>query len=83
MHARHWQQHDYRFPLTMRAQVVVRHAGRSTEALLQLPAIPVRSSEGPAGLWLTVGLLAADGIALQLKLKKAEQVCESACLRHV
>lgn len=57
------------------AQVVVRHHGRSSEALLQLPVIPVRScDEGPAALWLTVGLLAADGFALQLKLKKAEKV---------
>jgi hypothetical protein len=28
----------------------------------------------PAGLWLTVGLLAADGFALQLRLRKAEKV---------
>ncbi len=45
------------------------------EALLQLPALPVRSSsEGPAALWLTVGLLAVDGLALQLRLKKHEKV---------
>lgn len=55
--------------------MVVRHGSRCAEALLQLPTIPVRScNEGPAGLWLTVGLLAADGLALQLRLKKAEQV---------
>eukprot|EP00877_Chromochloris_zofingiensis_P004789 jgi/Chrzof1/14310/Cz08g32160.t1 len=61
-------------PLPSNGKVVVRHHGRSSEALLQLPVIPVRScDEGPAALWLTVGLLAADGFALQLKLKKAEK----------
>jgi len=56
-------------------QVVVRHAGRSAEALLQLPAPPVRdSTEGAPALWLTVGVLAADGFALQLRLKKADKV---------
>jgi hypothetical protein len=53
--------------------------GSVAEALLQLPEVPLRSSTAadggpPAGLWLTVGLLAADGFALQLRLKKADRV---------
>lgn len=54
--------------------------GCVAEALLQLPEVPLRSSPAadhggpPVGLWLTVGLLAADGFALQLRLKKADKV---------
>ena len=50
-----------------------RPAGKVAEALLELPAAATRDEA--AGLapviWLTVGLLAMDGFALQLKLKKA------------
>lgn len=56
-------------------KLVVRHGSRCAEALLQLPTVPVRSAnQGPTGLWLTAGLLAADGLALQLRLKKADMV---------
>eukprot|EP00775_Hariotina_reticulata_P002322 gene2322-2630_t len=52
--------------------------GSVAEALLQLPEVPLRGSVGedadaPAALWLTVGLLAADGFALQLKLRKSDK----------
>ena len=57
-------------------QIVVRCQGRKAEALLQLPSIALRSldDDTPAGLWLTVGLLATDGLALQLRLKRAAKV---------
>jgi hypothetical protein len=62
-------------PLPADGKIVVRRGGLRAEALLQLPAPPTRSSaEGPAALWLTVGLLAADGLALQLRLKRNERV---------
>ncbi len=62
-------------PLPVNGKIVVRRGDMRAEALLQLPAIPVRSSsEGPAALWLTVGLLAVDGLALQLRLKKHDKV---------
>lgn len=54
--------------------------GSVAEALLQLPEVPFGRADAaaaagvPAGLWLTVGLLAADGFALQLRLRKAEKV---------
>jgi hypothetical protein len=54
--------------------------GCVAEALLQLPEVPFSRADAaeaagvPAGLWLTVGLLAADGFALQLRLRKADKV---------
>lgn len=54
--------------------------GSAAEALLQLPEVPFSRADAaeaagvPAGLWLTVGLLAADGFALQLRLRKADKV---------
>lgn len=57
-------------------QVSVRHGpSLLAEALLSLPEVPVRSAnDGPAALWVTVGLLATEGMALQLKMKKADVV---------
>jgi hypothetical protein len=45
------------------------------EALLQLPEVPVRSAAGekPPVVWVNIGLLAEDGLVLQLKLKRAEK----------
>ncbi|WIA09269.1 hypothetical protein OEZ85_008677 [Tetradesmus obliquus] len=62
-------------------QVAAHFMGSVAEALLQLPEVPLRSSTAadggpPPGLWLTVGLLAADGFALQLRLKKADRPTE-------
>lgn len=62
------------------SQVAVHFMGSVAEALLQLPEVPLRSAAAadtaaaPAGLWLTAGLLAADGFALQLRLKKTDKV---------
>ncbi len=54
--------------------------GAVAEALLQLPEVPLRSDVDAAGappaLWLAVGLLAADGFALQLRLRRADRVSE-------
>lgn len=61
-------------------QIAVHFMGSVAEALLQLPEVPLRSAAAadnaaaPAGLWLTAGLLAADGFALQLRLKKSDKV---------
>ncbi|GIL46757.1 hypothetical protein Vafri_3666 [Volvox africanus] len=59
-------------PLPANGKAVVRWGNLTAEALLQLPELPTRSSEeGAAALWVTVGLLAVDGLVLQVKLKKA------------
>ncbi|GLI58538.1 hypothetical protein VaNZ11_000280 [Volvox africanus] len=59
-------------PLPANGKAVVRWGDLTAEALLQLPELPTRSSEeGAAALWVTVGLLAVDGLVLQVKLKKA------------
>ena len=56
-------------------QIVVQYQGHRAEAQLQLPSVAVRSHDDtPPGLWLTVGLLATDGLALQLRLKRADKV---------
>jgi hypothetical protein len=64
-------------------QVAVHFMGGVAEALLQLPEVPFSRPDAaeaagvPPGLWLTVGLLAADGFALQLRLRKADKVCRA------
>jgi hypothetical protein len=61
-------------------QVAVHFMGSVAEALLQLPEVPFSRADAaaaagvPSGLWLTAGLLAADGFALQLRLRKADKV---------
>lgn len=46
-----------------------------SQALLQLPDVPLKdqASELPSVVWVTVGLLAVDGIALQVKLKRDDK----------
>jgi hypothetical protein len=57
------------------SKIVVRYCGCKAEAQLQLPSMAVRTHDDtPLGLWLTVGLLATDGLALQLRLKRAAKV---------
>lgn len=58
-------------PLPARGRVVARYAGRAASALLELPSAATRERCGelPAAVWLTVGLLAADGMALQVSPK--------------
>ncbi len=56
-------------PLPCVGKVVVRYKGRSAEARLTLPAPGTRAAcaeELPDVGWLTVGLLATDGFALQV-----------------
>ncbi|GIM09072.1 hypothetical protein Vretimale_12950 [Volvox reticuliferus] len=56
-------------PLPANGKAVVRWGDLTAEALLQLPELPTRSSEeGAAALWVTVGLLAVDGLVLQHQL---------------
>jgi hypothetical protein len=56
-------------------QVVATYDSTMAEALLQLPVIQLRDDkDAPQTLWVTVGLLALDGIALQLKLKRSTKV---------
>ena len=54
---------------------MVTHGDATADALLELPAAQTKAKEEldsiPAGIWVTVGLLAADGFALQLRLKRA------------
>lgn len=49
-------------------KIVIKFGGRAAGALLELPAPSTRdgASELPAVVWLTVGLLATDSIALQV-----------------
>ena len=65
-------------PLPCEGKIVARFRGRRAAALLQLPSVAVRSlaADAPAGLWVTVGLLAADGVALQLRLRRADRPVE-------
>lgn len=61
-------------PFPAKGKILVKHQGKSVEALLDLPApITKDDKEHPAVLWVTVGILAADGLAVQIKLKKADQ----------
>ena len=57
-------------PLPCKGKVVVRYKGRSAEARLQLPLASTRAAcaeELAAVGWLTIGLLATDGIAVQVQ----------------
>ena len=64
-------------PLPSTGKLMVRFGVSKAEALLQLPEVPLRSlNDGPATLWLTVGLLAVDGLTVQLKLRKADKPSE-------
>jgi len=57
-------------PLPPRGRATLRHGGRTARALLEVPHAATRdacAAELPAVLWLTLGLLAADGMALQAR----------------
>jgi hypothetical protein len=66
------------FPSNGRA--VATHNGSTAEALLELPTPATKAKDDmhaiPAGLWVTIGLLAQDKLALQLRLKCCEQARE-------
>ena len=55
--------------LPVRAKVAVVHAGASAEAWMDLPTASTRvaATQLPAVVWVTVGLLATDGFALQVR----------------
>lgn len=50
-------------------QVSVVHGSSVADALLELPAPSTKSTAAdfPAAVWLTIGLLATDGLALQVR----------------
>lgn len=55
-------------PLPANGRGVAVHAGRTAAALLELPAAATRdacAAELPPVVWLTLGLLATDGLVLQ------------------
>ena len=55
-------------PLPANGRAVAVHAGRTAAALLELPAGATRDTCGaelPPVMWLTLGLLATDGLVLQ------------------
>ncbi|KAK9802993.1 hypothetical protein WJX73_006147 [Symbiochloris irregularis] len=60
--------------LPWRSKVAVVHGGVSAEAWVELPAAETRQliDKLPKIVWVTVGLLATDGFALQLKCRKVE-----------
>lgn len=59
---------DISRPFPANGKIVVKHGGKTAEALLELPAPSTRegAAELPAVVWLTVGLLATDKFALQV-----------------
>ena len=61
-------------PFPSLGRVVARHKDSTAEALLELPAAETKSQDDlhavPAGIWVTIGLLAQDGFALQVRLKR-------------
>mmetsp|Transcript_11111 Transcript_11111/g.31439 ORF Transcript_11111/g.31439 Transcript_11111/m.31439 type:complete len:658 (-) Transcript_11111:1406-3379(-) len=65
-------------PLPAKGKVSVIHGTNVADALLELPAPSTkdRASEFPSVVWLTVGILATDGLALQIKLKKNPSVSQ-------
>lgn len=64
----------------------MRASGRTAEAVVDLPSVSAADTEGrtsdpidaswderlPPAVWVTVGLLAKDGLALQLRARRAE-----------
>lgn len=59
---------DVSKPFPANGKIVVRYGGKTAEALLELPAPSTRdgAAELPGVVWLTTGLLATDGFALQV-----------------
>lgn len=64
-------------PFPTNGRIAVCHNGCSAEAILNMPAPSTKSAgslaEVPASIWVTVGMLAQDKFALQLRLKRTEQ----------
>lgn len=67
-------------------KVSVQASGRTAEAVVDLPSVSAADTEGktsepidaswdeklPPAIWVTVGLLAKDGLALQIRARRAE-----------
>jgi hypothetical protein len=66
-------------PLPPAGRLVLSYAGAAVEAALELPAAGGRDASAlPAALWVTVGGLAAGGLALQLRLRRLNRAAERA-----
>ena len=67
-------------PFPSKGRIVAHHHESTAEAILELPAAETKAKEDvdrvPVGLWVTIGLLAKDGFALQLRMKRTSQPCE-------
>jgi hypothetical protein len=67
-------------PFPTAGRVVARHKVSLAEALLELPAAVTKAKDDlariPTGMWVTIGLLAQDGLALQIRLKRAVEPSE-------
>ena len=65
-------------PMPHVGRVLVKYAGKQCEALVDLPAPETKedAKRVPPVVWLTVGLLATDGVVLQLKLKRNDAALE-------
>lgn len=61
-------------------RIVVRHGDASAECTLELPAAQTRSCDDlealPKGMWITIGRLGENGLALQLRLKRTAEPSE-------
>lgn len=67
-------------PFPTQGRIAARHGDAAAEALLELPAAETKSRSDleaiPAAIWVTIGLIAQDGFALQVKLKRAARPSE-------
>jgi hypothetical protein len=67
-------------PFPSKGRIAVCHGSSSAEAILELPFASTKSTDevgkAPAAIWVTVGLLAQDKFALQLKLKRTSRPTE-------
>ncbi|KAI3437714.1 hypothetical protein D9Q98_000162 [Chlorella vulgaris] len=63
--------------LPANGKITVLYGGHTCEAQLSLPASETRDTSALApAVWVTVGGLAAGGLALQLKLQRLDKPCE-------
>ena len=65
------------WPLPANGRAVAVHAGRTAAALLELPVAATRdacAAELPPVVWLTLGLLATDGLVLQARAGALEMI---------
>ena len=73
-------------PLPANGRAVAVHAGRTAAALLELPAAATRDACGaelPPVMWLTLGLLATDGLVLQACLEALDVFTSCWCCKNL